>query len=126
MNIPVELHYTNEHEWLRINGDAATVGVTEYAVSSLGDIVFLQLPAVGQEIAAGEVCGEIESTKSVSDLYSPADGQVTEINEAAVADPAQVNSDPFGQGWLFRITLNGMPPEPLDADTYAALTSEGV
>jgi glycine cleavage system H protein len=124
LRIPTDLQYTAEHEWLRIDGDSATVGITEYAASSLGDIVFVQLPSVGQVIAAGDVCGEIESTKSVSDLYSPADGTVTSVNADAAADPAVLNTDPFEKGWLFSMTLTGTP-ELLDPHAYTALTAEG-
>ncbi|MFG2887681.1 glycine cleavage system protein GcvH [Streptomyces sp. NPDC048297] len=121
MSLPTDLKYTGDHEWIATDGDVSTVGVTAHAADALGDVVYLDLPAVGATISAGEACGEIESTKSVSDLFAPADGEVVEINEAAVADPGLVNSDPFGAGWLFRLRITGAP-DLLDATAYAALT----
>ncbi|MGQ0840127.1 glycine cleavage system protein GcvH [Actinokineospora sp.] len=124
MSIPENLGYTAEHEWVDLGeGGAATVGVTKYAADALGDVVFVQLPAVGDKVAKGEVCGEIESTKSVSDLFAPADGEVVEINEAVVDSPELVNIDPFGDGWLFRVRVDD-EPELLDAAAYAELTTE--
>ncbi|MER5972991.1 glycine cleavage system protein GcvH [Streptomyces sp. NPDC002055] len=121
MSLPPDLHYTRDHEWIASEGDVSTVGVTAHASDALGDVVHLDLPAVGTTITAGEVCGEIESTKSVSDLFAPADGEVLEINEAAVTDPGLVNSDPYGAGWLFRMRIT-RTPDLLDATAYAALT----
>jgi len=118
-NLPADLKYTAEHEWLR-QGSPATVGITAVAADALGDIVYLELPQVGDEVAAGAVIGEIESTKSVSELFSPVAGKVTETNDAAVADPALVNQDPYGAGWLFRIEVTAAG-DLLDADAYAAL-----
>lgn len=120
--VPAGLLYTTKHEWLQITDGVATIGITAFAAQALGDVVFLQVPSVGTALAAGEACGEIESTKSVSDLYCPADGEVAEINEAAVAQPELVSSDPFGVGWLFKLTLQALP-ELLDAAAYTALTS---
>jgi glycine cleavage system H protein len=120
MSLPADLSYTSDHEWLATDGALSTVGITAHAAESLGDVVFLSLPAVGSTITGGEPCGEIESTKSVSDLFAPADGEVVEINEAAVADPAVVNRDPFGDGWLFRMRITGAG-DLLDATAYAAL-----
>ena len=102
--IPTDLQYTAEHEWLT-TGDPATVGITANAADALGDIVYLELPEVGAPVTAGAVCGEIESTKSVSEIYSPATGTVVAVNDEAVADPALVNSDPFGRGWLLRVEV---------------------
>jgi glycine cleavage system H protein len=124
MPVPAELKYTSDHEWVATDGDVSTVGITSHAAAALGDIVFISLPAVGDTITAGESCGEIESTKSVSDLFAPADGEVVEVNEAAAANPEIINSDPFGAAWLFRMRVTGTP-ELLDADAYTALT-EGV
>ncbi|GED83229.1 glycine cleavage system protein GcvH [Streptomyces sp. 6-11-2] len=121
MSLPTELMYTSDHEWIATDGDLSTVGVTAHAADALGDVVYLDLPAVGTTITAGEACGEIESTKSVSDLFAPADGEVVEINEAAVGDPGLVNADPFAAGWLFRMRISGTP-DLLDATAYAALT----
>jgi glycine cleavage system H protein len=116
--LPSHLHYTVEHEWLD-DGAPATVGITGIAADALGDIVYLELPAVGEEITAGAVVGEIESTKSVSELFSPVSGTVVEINQAAVDDPSVVNSDPFGQGWLLKVDVSSTGPL-LTAQEYAA------
>ncbi|MEV4414815.1 glycine cleavage system protein GcvH [Catellatospora sp. NPDC049609] len=121
--VPAHLRYTREHEWLTGDGDVATVGITAFAAGALGDIVYLELPAPGRTVTAGEPCGEVESTKSVSELYAPADGEIVAVNEAATADPGLLNSDPYGQGWLFRLRLTGTP-ELLDAAGYAALTGQ--
>jgi len=117
--LPADLKYTAEHEWLR-EGSPATVGITGNAAEALGDIVYLELPAVGTQVEAGSVIGEIESTKSVSDLFCPVSGTVVEINTAAVDDPSVINTDPYGDGWLFRVDVTGTG-ELLDAAAYAAL-----
>ena len=122
MSLPTDRQYTAEHEWVQISGDVARVGVTDYAASSLGDVVYLDLPEAGSTITAGETCGEIESTKSVSDLYAPATGEVVEVNAAAVDNPELVNTDPYGEGWLFTVRTGGDTAELLDADAYNALT----
>ncbi|WP_436500582.1 glycine cleavage system protein GcvH [Actinokineospora sp. HUAS TT18] len=124
MSNPENLGYTEEHEWVDLAEASATVGVTKYAADALGDVVFVQLPEVGEKLTKGEPCGEIESTKSVSDLFAPADGEVVEINEAVVDTPELVNTDPFGDGWLFRMRVDE-EPELLDAAAYADLTKEG-
>jgi len=121
MSIPTDRQYTAEHEWVRVIDGTATVGVTEYAATSLGDVVYLDLPAVGDAVVAGQTCGEIESTKSVSDLYSPVTGTVASINEDANETPEVVNSDPYGDGWLFTVTVDAEGPL-LDAEAYATLT----
>ena len=115
--LPTHLHYTVEHEWLD-DGAPATVGITGIAADALGDIVYLELPAVGEEIIAGAVVGEIESTKSVSELYSPVSGTVVEINQGAVDDPSVVNSDPYGAGWLLKVDVASTGPL-LTAAEYA-------
>ncbi|MFF8919293.1 glycine cleavage system protein GcvH [Streptomyces sp. NPDC015032] len=120
MSLPTELKYTRDHEWIATDGNLSTIGVTAHAADALGDVVYLDLPAVGTTTKAGETCGEIESTKSVSDLFAPADGEVVEINEAVVANPGLVNSDPFKAGWLFRMRITGKP-DLLDATGYTAL-----
>lgn len=102
--IPTELQYTAEHEWVT-TGDPATIGITANAADALGDVVYLELPEVGSQVTAGAVCGEIESTKSVSEIYSPVTGTVVEVNEDAVGDPSLVNSDPYGRGWLLRVEV---------------------
>jgi glycine cleavage system H protein len=116
---PEELKYTAEHEWVRSgDGESVRVGITDYAQESLGDIVFVQLPEIGAHITAGEPCGELESTKSVSDLYAPVSGTVTSRNEALDGQPELVNSDPYGEGWIFDVT----PDDPSEVD--ALLTSK--
>jgi glycine cleavage system H protein len=116
-----DLKYTAEHEWVDADGDVATVGITAYAASRLGDIVYVDLPAVGDEVTAGQVVGELESTKSVGELYAPVSGVVTEVNDELTASPEVVNSDPFGRGWLLRVQVTDTP-ELLDHDAYQALT----
>jgi glycine cleavage system H protein len=103
--IPEDLKYTSEHEWVRGTGPVVEVGITDYAQVSLGDIVFVTLPEVGAAIKAGTPCGELESTKSVSDLYAPVDGTVTEVNTALDGAPELVNTDPYGDGWIFKVEL---------------------
>ena len=117
------LKYTAEHEWIALEGDVATVGITDYAAEKLGDVVFVELPAVDSGVSAGQVCGEIESTKSVGELYAPLDGDVVAANEAVVDDPSLVNSDPFGDGWLIKLKVDPAAVAALlDRDAYVALT----
>ena len=123
MALPEDLGYTSEHEWVRRDGDTVTVGITDYAAEKLGDIVYLELPAVGSRIEAGKVVGEIESTKSVGELFAPVSGTVTEINDSAVAAPELVNQSPFEAGWLIKLTIEG-DLDLLTAAEYAALTGE--
>lgn len=123
MSIPENLSYTKEHEWLDIVDGVATVGITSFAAEALGDIVFVQLPDVGATVTAGEECGEIESTKSVSELFAPVTGEVVEVNGSTDDEPEIVNSDPFGRGWLFKVRTDDVG-ELLDAKAYAALTEE--
>ncbi|MDF4253291.1 MULTISPECIES: glycine cleavage system protein GcvH [Streptomyces] len=124
MSNPQQLRYSKEHEWLSAADDGvATVGITEHAANALGDVVFVQLPEVGDTVTAGETCGELESTKSVSDLYSPASGEITEINQDVVDDPALVNSAPLEGGWLFKVKVDALPDDLLSADEYAAFAS---
>ncbi|MET0854709.1 MAG: glycine cleavage system protein GcvH [Microterricola sp.] len=117
------LKYTAEHEWLLIDGNTAVVGITAYAAEKLGDVVFVDLPDSGDEITAGTVVGEIESTKSVGELFAPANGTVLEINQAMVDSPELVNSDPFGEGWLIKISFTELPAL-LSFDEYSALIAE--
>jgi glycine cleavage system H protein len=128
MTVPAELHYTPEHEWVAISGPVASVGITDHAQRALGDVVFVSVPAPGSRVTAGETCGEVESTKSVSDLYSPVDGEVTETNPEIDDDPGLVNSDPYGAGWLFKVRLDDAdgetPPGLLSAAEYTALTKD--
>ena len=112
------LKYSAEHEW--INDDTpVTVGISAVAADALGEVVYVELPEVGAQLTAGQVCGEIESTKSVSELFAPVSGEVVQVNEAAAADPALINSDPYGEGWLFRVAVSHEGPL-LSAEEYAA------
>ncbi len=111
--IPKDLKYSKTHEWVRVSGGVATVGITDHAQHELTDIVFVELPDVGRQIKAGDACAVVESVKTANDIYSPVSGQVTEVNEAIVADPAMVNSEPYGAGWFYRIKLSH--PAELDA-----------
>ncbi len=122
MSAPENLLYTAEHEWVLIDGDIATIGITDFAADALGDVVYLDLPAVGTEIESGAVVGEIESTKSVSELYAPLAGEVLEVNDAAVADPSIVNASPFEDAWLLKVRVTGGVDELIDHVAYAALT----
>ncbi|AQX79819.1 glycine cleavage system protein GcvH [Plantibacter sp. VKM Ac-2885] len=118
------LKYTAEHEWIRVEGDLAVIGITDYAAEKLGDVVFVDLPAVGAALSASTVVGEIESTKSVGELFAPLDGEVVEANDAVVDDPSLVNSDPFGAGWLVSVRYDALPDTLLSWDDYAALVGE--
>jgi glycine cleavage system H protein len=123
MNFPADLKYTKDHEWIRIEGDEAVVGITEFAQSELGDIVFVDISTVGQSVDAEAVFGTVEAVKTVSDLFMPVGGTVLAVNEALADDPASVNKDPYGAGWMVRIKpaskadLDGL----LSADAYKAL-----
>ncbi|WP_243074553.1 glycine cleavage system protein GcvH [Microbacterium sp. SS28] len=117
------LKYTAEHEWVSLDGDVATVGITDFAADKLGDVVFVELPAAGSSVTANAVVGEIESTKSVGELYAPLTGEVVEINDAVVDDPSLVNSDAFGAGWLVKLRVEaGDVDGLLDRAAYVALT----
>jgi glycine cleavage system H protein len=120
--IPEDLKYTKDHEWVRTEGDTVRIGVTDYAQDALGDIVFVTLPEAGTAVTAGETCGEVESTKSVSDIYAPVSGTVVERNDALDSSPELVNSDPYGDGWMFAIRVDGAADseELLDSSTYQA------
>ncbi|GAA3117615.1 glycine cleavage system protein GcvH [Streptomyces rectiviolaceus] len=119
MSNPQQLRYSKEHEWLSATEDGvATVGITEHAANALGDVVYADLPEAGAAVTAGETCGELESTKSVSDLYSPVSGEVVESNQDVVDDPSKVNSAPFEGGWLFKVRITEEPKDLLSADEY--------
>jgi glycine cleavage system H protein len=125
-DVPNELSYTSEHEWARRDGDRVVVGITDYAQDQLGDVVFVSLPAPGAEVTAGEPMGEVESTKSVSDVYSPVSGTVVETNENLEESPELVNDDPYGRGWMVAVEAgDGDEPGLLDADAYRKLIEEG-
>ncbi|MBR22902.1 MAG: glycine cleavage system protein GcvH [Microcella pacifica] len=122
MSVPDELQYTAEHEWVRLDGDIATVGITQYAADALGDVVYVELPAVGAALTSGAIVGEVESTKSVGELYAPLDGEVVEANQGVVDAPESINSDPYGEGWLVKLRVSE-PPTLLTADEYRTLIS---
>lgn len=126
MEFPEDLRYSAEHEWVRVDGDRARVGITDYAQDALGDVVFVDLPDVGLEVVASASCCEIESTKSVSEVYAPASGRVRAVNEALEEQPELVNTDPYGEGWIFELDLEdrGELEALLDAAAYRALTEE--
>ena len=117
------LKYSEEHEWVALEGSVATIGITDYAADALGDIVFVELPAVGTELSSGDVFGEAESTKSVSELYAPVAGTVVEVNQAIVDDPSLVNSSPFEDAWMIKVEVaDGALDGLLDRDGYTAIT----
>jgi len=123
MNIPEDLHYSREHEWVRVNGVTARVGITDFAQDSLGDVVFVQLPDVGLDVMGGASVSEIESTKSVSEVYVPVSGVVAAVNDALNEQPELVNQDPYGLGWMFDITMSDLTEIDtlLDAAGYRTL-----
>ena len=125
MNVPEHLRYTSDHEWVAVEGDIATIGVTDHAQAELTDVVFIELPDKGRGVEAGEAVAVVESVKAASDIYSPVSGEVTEGNSVAEADPSLVNSDPYGDGWLFRVRIadESELEELMDAATYEALIS---
>ncbi|KQV24513.1 glycine cleavage system protein GcvH [Yonghaparkia sp. Root332] len=121
--VPADLQYTAEHEWVRLEGDVATVGITQYAADALGDVVYVDLPKVGAAVTSGSIVGEVESTKSVGELYAPLNGEVVEANDAVVDAPETINSDPYGDGWLLKVRV-AETPALLSADEYRALIGE--
>lgn len=124
MNIPAELRYSADHEWVRVEGATATIGITDYAQDALGDVVFVEMPDADVAVAAGESFSEVESTKSVSDIYAPITGSISEINAELESQPELLNSDPYGAGWICRIEISD-PSELdglMDAEAYRALT----
>jgi glycine cleavage system H protein len=120
---PENLQYTKEHEWVLADANNYMMGITDYAQSALGDIVYVQLPKIGESISAGTVCGEVESTKSVSEIFAPVTGVVSAINEALTNAPELINSDPYGAGWLIKIDITTPPTELLTAGEYAAIST---
>ena len=126
LEYPQDLRYTAEHEWVRAASDGVVrVGITAYAQDALGDVVYVSLPSVGDSLSAGESCGEVESTKSVSDLYAPLSGEVVAVNQALESAPELVNSDPYGEGWMYdvKLTDGGSAASLLDLEAYSALLS---
>ncbi len=124
-NIPADLQYTKEHEWVAPTSTAGTIrmGITDFAQGALGDIVYVQMPKVGESVIADKVCGEVESTKSVSEIFSPVTGTVVAVNESLNSAPELVNSDPYGAGWLAEISISGEPATLLTAAQYGEITS---
>lgn len=125
MDTPADLRYSEEHEWVRMDGDVATIGITAYAQDSLGDIVFVELPAVGRTLATGEGFGVVESVKAVSDVYAPVPGEIVEVNTALESTPEQVNNAPYRDGWMIRVRVAdaGAIEKLMDADAYVAFTA---
>jgi glycine cleavage system H protein len=123
---PEELRYTEEHEWVRTDGDRVTVGITHYAQDALGDVVYVDLPATGTRVELGQPFGEVESTKSVSDLFAPLSGSIVERNAQLESNPELVNSDPYGEGWMVVLQVEDLAPieQMMTAEAYAALTDE--
>ena len=124
-NIPDSLTFTKEHEWVATTSTSLVyrVGITDYAQSALGDIVYVQLPKIGEKLVADKVCGEVESTKSVSEIFSPVSGSVVSINSDLNSSPETINSDPYGAGWLFEVSVDPEPTSLLSASDYAAITA---
>ena len=123
MNVPDDLKYTSDHEWVKVEGDKVRIGITDYAQDALGDVVFVQVPTTGAQVKAGESFSEVESTKSVSDIYAPITGAVAEVNDDLADAPERLNEDPYGEGWICTITV-GEPSELdglMDAAAYRAL-----
>ena len=125
--VPTDLRYTKDHEWVRLEGGSATIGITEYAASQLGDIVFVELPEVGRALGQSAVFGVVESVKAVSDLFAPISGTVTEANPALAGEPELVNAEPYGEGWMIRVTVTEAAEldELLDPTAYDALIAQG-
>jgi glycine cleavage system H protein len=124
--VPADLRYTKDHEWVRVDGDTATIGVTDFAASQLGDVVFVDLPVVGRSVDQFATFGVVESVKAVSDLYAPVSGEVVDVNGNLAAKPELVNSDPFGEGWMIRVEIGDAAQlgDLLDAAAYEKLTAE--
>jgi len=122
-SIPNELSYTKEHEWVSSENLVYTMGITDYAQAALGDIVYVQLPAIGETVTSGKVCGEVESTKSVSELYARVTGTIVAINESLSNSPETINSDPYGAGWLAKIEVAATPTDLLTAAQYGEITA---
>lgn len=123
VNVPSDLQYTKDHEWVQMNGSVARIGITDYAQDALGDIVFIQLPKVGSTVGEHDTFSEIESTKSVNDVYAPVAGTVKSVNEALESSPELLNSDPYGNGWICEIETSGTPAGLMSADEYRSLTA---
>lgn len=123
MLVPQELLYTPQHEWVRITGGVARIGITDYAQDALGDVVFVGVPTIGTAVVADQSFTEVESTKSVSDIYAPVSGTVTAVNDVLATQPELLNADPYGAGWICEITLDGPAPQLMDSAAYSALVA---
>lgn len=122
MNFPADLKYTKDHEWVRVDGDVATIGITDFAQSELGDIVFVEIETQGETLDAHTVFGTVEAVKTVSDLFMPVSGTILEVNPGLEANPADVNEDPYGKGWMIKVKLSGdLPSDLMDAAAYESL-----
>ena len=121
MQVPEDLSYTVQHEWVRITNGVARIGITDYAQDALGDVVFVGVPSVGAKVSAEQSFTEVESTKSVSDIYAPVSGSISAVNDQLSAQPELLNKDPYGSGWICEITIEGAVPQLLDAAAYKAL-----
>jgi glycine cleavage system H protein len=124
LSVPEELQYTKSHEWVRTEGDTATLGITDYAQDELGDIVFVELPEAGTTFDAGDSFGTVESVKAVSDLYTPVGGEVVEVNEALGDNPEKINEDPYGEGWIVKLSVSDEGTDLLSASDYEQLLEE--
>ncbi len=124
MSVPEELQYTRSHEWVRTEGDTATIGITDHAQDELGDIVFIELPEQGATLEAGDSFGTVESVKAVSDLYTPVGGEVVEVNEALDASPEKINEDPYGEGWIVKLRVSDEATGLLSASDYERFLEE--
>ena len=123
MNIPEDLKFTEDHEWIRMEGDVAVIGITDFAQGELGDIVYLEIETVGETLDAGEIFGTIEAVKTVSDLFMPVSGEILEFNENLEANPELVNSDPYGQGWMIKVKVSEGGGNLLEAEAYKELVA---
>ncbi len=121
MNIPTDLKYLKSHEWLKLEGEIATVGITDFAQDQLGDVVFVELPAVGRVVKAGEAVAVVESVKTASDIYSPISGEVTEVNSSLTDEPEKINTGPYTEGFLFKVRSTGVSDALIDAEAYKAV-----
>jgi len=124
MTIPADLKYTKEHEWVRIDGDTATLGISDHAQEALGDIVFVELPEIGRELTPGDAFAVVESVKAVSDVYAPVGGEVIAVNDMLEGEPEKINTDPYGSGWIVQVKMSGDTAELLDEAAYTTFLEE--
>lgn len=123
MNIPQELKYTKDHEWVKMDGDVATIGITDFAQGELGDIVYVEIETEGEELSSGEVFGTVEAVKTVSDLFMPVTGEILEFNQSLESNPEIVNADPYGEGWMIKVKVTEDTADLMSADDYKAITA---